>query len=92
MSDKGQLRVVAVAIRDEKGVIHTQPAPARHHDVIRMMSREGLRVMGPDIEQGFLLSDGRFCRRKPAKRIAERAGQLLPRAMNLAELFSEDVW
>lgn len=87
-----QLRVVAVAVRDEKGEVHTLPAPARHHDVVHAMSESGLRVMGPDIEQGFLLSDGRFCRRKPAKRIAEKAGQLLPRAMDLAELLSDDVW
>lgn len=92
MSDERKLRIVAVAVRDEKGVIHTLPAPARHHDVVREMHDKGLRNMGPDIEQGFLLSDGRFCRRKPAKRIAERAGQLLPRASKLAELFSEDVW
>ena len=91
MSDEG-LRVVAVAVRDEKGEIHTLPAPARHHDVIREMAHKDIRTMGPDIEQGFLLSDGRFCRRKPAKRIAENAGQLLPRASKLAELFSEDVW
>ncbi len=91
MSDDG-LRVVAVAVRDEKGEIHTLPSPARHHDVIREMARKDIRTAGPDIEQGFLLSDGRFCRRKPAKHIAEKAGQLLPRASKLAELFSEDVW
>lgn len=87
-----ELRVVAVAILDENKVIHTLPAPARHHNVIREMARKDLRVMGPDIEQGFLLSDGRFCRRKPAKLIVKNAGQLLPRASKLAELFSEDVW
>ena len=92
MDNEDQLRVVAVAVRDEKGEVHTLPAPARHHDVIREMASRDLRTMGPDIEQGFLLSDGRFCRRKPAKRIAEKAGQLLPRASKLMELFSEDVW
>lgn len=92
MSNEQQLRVVAVAVLDENKQVHTLPAPARHHDVIRMMAGKDLRVTGPDVEQGFLLSDGRFCRRKPAKRIAKKAGQLLPRAMDLAELFSEDVW
>ncbi len=87
-----RLRVVAVAIRDENGGVHTLPAPARHHDVNREMASKDIRTTGPDIEQGFLLSDGRFCRRKPAKYIAEKAGQLLPRASKLAELFSEDVW
>jgi hypothetical protein len=86
------LRVVAAAVLDERGEVHSLPAPARHCDVIRAMSEKGLRAMGPDIEQGFLLSDGRFCRRKPAKRIARAAGQLLPRASKLEELFSEDVW
>jgi hypothetical protein len=43
-------------------------------------------------ETGFLLNTGQFARRVPAKRIATKAGQLLPRAMNLRELYSEDVW
>lgn len=87
-----KLRVVAVAIRDKEGKIYTLPAPARHHNVIHKMARDGLETMGPDIEQGFLLSDGQFCRRRAAKFIAAEAGQLLPRAMDLDELFSEDVW
>jgi hypothetical protein len=86
------LRVVAVAIHTPDGLVFTKEAPARHHDVIRLMTGKGIETMGSDVAQGFLLSDGRFCRRKPAKLIARKANQLLPRACDLEELFSEDVW
>jgi hypothetical protein len=85
------LKVVAAAIRDIDGEVFSVPAPGRHCDVIRLMAEKGRKCPPLDC-QGFLLSDGRFCRRKPAKFIAERAGQLLERASKLAELFSEDVW
>lgn len=90
MSD--QLRVVAAAVRMSDGRVFSLPPPARHYNIIHMMAGVlGIPQTG-DQEQGFLLSDGRFCRRKPARIIAERAGQLLPRAMDLLELYSEDVW
>lgn len=86
------LIVVAAAVRLPDGRVFSLPSPARHHDVIHMLHREhGIEQRG-DHEQGFLLSDGRFCRRAPAKLVAERAGQLLPRAMHLKDLYSEDVW
>ncbi len=86
------LRIVACAIRAADGSVFSLPAPARHHDVIRLMNEHNQEATGPDITQGFLLSNGKFCRRKPAKAIAERAGQLLKRAKDLPELYSEDVW
>ncbi len=88
------LRVVAAALLHE-GVTYSLPPPARHFDVMRdTVKRLGLESM-PYHEQGFLLSNGRFCRRKPAYIIAEKAGQLLPRqpgGYNGPELYSEDVW
>lgn len=90
------LRVVAVAIKTLDGVVHTLPPPARHHDVIHALARAGMSQIehcGPmEDSQGFLLNNGQFCRRAPAKLIAERGGQLIKRAMNLHELYSEDVW
>jgi len=76
----------------EHGLVCSLPAPARHFQVVHLLSEKfGHQDRGMDT-QGFLLSDGTFCRRVQAKRIAERAGQLLPRAMKLRELYSEDVW
>lgn len=91
-SNTNPLRVTAAAIRDIDGVVFSVPPPGRHHNVIWLMAEKHLRPCPPIRNQGFLLSDGSFAERKPAKIIAERAGQLLPRASELEELFSEDVW
>lgn len=86
------LRVVAVAVRLPNGLVFTMEAPARHHNVIHAMTELEIDTMREEVTQGFLLSDGTFCRRKPARRIAEEANQLLPRESKLSELYSEDVW
>lgn len=86
-----QLKVVAAAIIDTDGTVFSVPPPGRHHNVIHKMADAG-RPCPPIDNQGFLLSDGRFARRKPAKRVARKAGQLLPNASKLDILFSEDVW
>ena len=84
--------VVAAAVRTSDGRVFSVRRPGRHHDVVHMMvERFGIPQTG-DQEQGFLLSDGTFCRRAAARTVAEQAGQLLPRAMDLKELYSEDVW
>lgn len=85
------LRVVSAAVRTPDGLIYSVPAPGRHHDVVHRMVAKG-GVQDETWETGFLLNTGQFARRVPAKRIATKAGQLLPRAMNLRELYSEDVW
>lgn len=85
------LRVVAAAILTHDGMIHSMPRPARHDRIVHALHDLGHPQVEAD-EQGFLLSDGRFCRRKGAKVIAKKAGQLLPRAYNLEDLYSEDVW
>lgn len=84
------LKVVAAAIIDHKGVPVSLPPPARHHTIIRFLAERGdpTPIMG---EQGFLLSDGRFCRRKPAARVAIKAGQI--EALKWPpNLYSEDLW
>jgi hypothetical protein len=88
-------RIVAAAILHVDGRIFSLPPPNRHNDVIAHMREEGAwghQDHERGHEQGFLTSAGRFVRRKPAKVIAERAGQLLPRAGGTPALFSEDVW
>lgn len=83
--------IVAAAILHEDRV-YWLPAPARHHDVVRFMAEKfGL---GPEAmrEQGFIDSDGRWLRRKPACIIAKRAGQIRNKTFPLDTLFSEDMW
>lgn len=73
------------------GVIYSLPRPNRHHDVIRHIHNEtgAMNIRG---EQGFMTDDGQFVGRGYARLIAERSGQLLPRASEGRELYSEDVW
>jgi hypothetical protein len=76
------------------GLIFSLPAPARHHDVLHMMSRMGI-VQDHTVTQGFLTDTGQFMRRKPALILAEEAGQLIrPKEGGYQgpELFSEDLW
>jgi len=83
-------RIVAAAILID-GVIHTQPAPARHHDIIRQYVRDtGKRVRG-DAVQGFLTSAGEFAPRRTSAILAMRAGQIT-RPKWPPNLFSEDLW
>lgn len=85
------LRVEAAAVL-LGGEVYSLPSPKRHHDVVIMMYERGLDPRG---EQGFLLSDGRFCTRRAAYLVAEQAGQLLPRqpgGYDGLELYSEDLW
>ena len=81
------------------GRMLTLPQPARHHDLIwyaiHILGYES-PVRGDEV-QGFevkLPGDRyhKFCYREPARRIAEDAGQLIARAGDTLELFSEDVW
>jgi hypothetical protein len=84
--------IAAAAIKsDYDNVVHSVPVPGRHHDVIRIMVGRGYPtpIRGT---QGFILNTGKFVDRKAARKVAEAAGQLLDRASDSDELFSEDVW
>jgi len=88
------LTVVAAAIMFD-GKIHSLPAPARHHDIIRQMHESGLRNF--DRYQGFVLSDGTFATRRRAFTVAMAAGQVThrrpgPGNYQGTQLLSEDVW
>ncbi len=84
--------IVAAAIK-ENGLIHFLPMPARHHDVIRAMVKNGYPkpIKG---EQGFVTIAGRFVNRNLALKIAILAGQLTMenKKGNQNDLFSEDLW
>lgn len=83
-------RIECAAVLYE-GLVYWMPRPARHHDIAHRMHGLGLPPRAGR-EQGFLTDTGRYVRRAPARAIAEGAGQLLPRAGRLVELYSEDVW
>lgn len=87
------LRIEAAAIRDIDGKVWSVPPPGRHPDVIRLMRESGYAgpVSGNDL-QGFLLSNGKFCRRIPAMRVARKAGQLKGGKSIASVLTSEDLW
>lgn len=94
--------VLAAAMRGRDGAIWTLPPPARHHDIGLYMLAMGEPSPYPDgDDQGFLVAAyGLFTgvprpiyqRRVVAKRIAEKAGQILPDKGQHPELFSEDLW
>lgn len=85
------LRVIAAAINYD-GLIFSVPAPGRHHNVIHAMVDAGVKrnVRGED--QGFLLSDGRWCSRRAAEHIAREAGQIKNEKLLGSILTSEDLW
>lgn len=66
----------------------------RHSDCIRVAS--GIRALTryeiQHAEQGFISSDNLFVGRETARKIAKRAGQLLDRAYDGKELYSEDIY
>lgn len=85
--------VTRAAIR-VRGTVYSVPAPGRHHDVILHM-RNDVGISAPQDEsweQGFVTSAGRFVDRYEGRKLAEQAGQLLPRAYDVPQLFSEVVW
>lgn len=89
MSD---LRIETAAIKTDDGTVWTLPRPARHHDVIRHIRDSGVKLPVGGDRQGFVLSNGQFARRKPALRVAIRAGQILNGRVIGGILTSEDLW
>lgn len=76
------------------GTVHSVPRPGRHHTIIRILVLE--KGFKPPIsgEQGFVLSNGEFVRRKEALQVAIEAGQLDIEDCHAPSigLFSEDLW
>ena len=88
-----QLKIVATAIRGVDGKVWSVPQPGRHHQVIALMRESGYEgpVSGED-QQGWLLSNGNFCRRRAGLSVARRAGQLKNGVIAGSILTSEDLW
>lgn len=84
-------KIVAVALRDHEGNIHSLPPPARHHNVIRHLAEKKIRYSMRLGDQGFIDEDGNFLNREEARALAIENGQC-PRPNHSRELFSEDLW
>lgn len=82
-------RIIAAAVRYQGATFSLLP-PARHGECLWLL--RAARPDSHDEEQGFVTDRNRFVGRQEARKIAEAAGQLIERAGNLPELYSEDVW
>lgn len=84
--------ILGVAIEYD-GVVHTLPAPNRHHHVIREIAKmNGVGIRGPD-RQGFYTATDKFLTRPQALAVALACGQVAnPKNIRSGELFSEDLW
>ncbi len=92
--------IVASAIK-VGSLVCTMPAPARHHDIIRQMSKQNVHDYS-DETQGFINDQGQFMNRRDAYQHALQCGQGTPRrditlnekpnSYDGPELFSEDLW
>lgn len=85
-------KITGVAIRSHDKQTIQLPKPNRHHNVIKYMVdvlKHPIPIKGL---QGFVTEEGVFLNRIEARLVATRHGQLLDRASNGYELFSEDVW
>ena len=93
MNSRGYLPPIkAAAILTDGGPVYL-PRPARHHDIIRALVEMGAAppIARDRYEQGFILEDGMFVRRKPAIGIASYHYQLM-REPTGGILTSEDLW
>lgn len=83
------MRIEAAAIRCRNGEIVSLPPPNRHHDIGCLMAaqrKERPRYSDTD----FLLSDGTWCERRTAMKIAIASGQV-SKPMDV-ELTTKDLW
>lgn len=81
--------ICAAAIRFE-GRLYVVPAPARHHDIIRVIATAtgASNILG---EQGFVTGRYHFVDREEAGRIALQSGQVSTLKVP-PNLYSEDLW
>jgi hypothetical protein len=87
--DSAALRIEAAAIRCRNGEIVTLPPPNRHYDIGMLMESQG-KERPSYADMGFLLSDGTWCDRRTAMKIAIAAGQVSKRTD--PELTTNDLW
>jgi len=90
-----KLTVVRSAILRAPDTIFSLPQPNGCGDVMRMIHEQGLDPIGPDMTEGFVLSDGTFADRTAALKVALAAGQVERSKLHagaLDILLSIDLW
>jgi hypothetical protein len=81
------------ALRRENGEIFTMPRPNRHFKLIQAVVEQGWETPIQQDQQGFLLEDGRWVRRKAALIFALTSGQVPEeKLISKNTLLSEDLW
>lgn len=76
---------------DYNHLIFSQPAPARHGDVLTPLSQLD-EMAALRAEQGFLTDTGQFLSRVAAKAFVRDNHQPTIRDISPSQLFSEDLW
>lgn len=88
--DTDPIRCVACIYPD--GQMYSYRAPARHHDVMRLVLARSESTNEPDgILTGFLTKEGKYVDRKEAAILALESGQVT-KLDAPPWLFSEDLW
>lgn len=88
--DEKPITIKGVAVLFDNGIMLYGDPPLRHFNLVHFMNiGRAEKLHG---EQGFMTSDGRFARRKPAARIALESGQIEKLKFHSSELFSEDLF
>jgi len=82
------IKAAAIKIGD---VIHTLPAPNRHHHIIAQIGETSNGLLIARGTQGFIDDEGEFYDRVSAGEHALRCGQIRE-LDNAPQLFSEDLW
>jgi hypothetical protein len=93
MLERYNVRVQQCALRRETGEIFTLPRPNRHFHLIKAVVELGWELPIQQDQQGFLLEDGRWVRRKAALIFALTSGQVKEEDLiSKNTLLSEDLW
>lgn len=87
--------IVSAAVL-HNGIIHSMPAPNRHHHIVHAMNgereKEGLLLLAFG-EQGFIDANGNFLDREKAAKVAEFWSQIKGgKLISAPKLYSEDLW
>ena len=87
------MQIKQCALRRENGEIFTLPRPNRHFKLIQEVVKLGWKIPITQDQQGFLLEDNTWIRRKAAYAWALRSGQVKrENVISKGTLLSEDLW
>ena len=86
-------KIVSAAIRGKVNETYTLPPPNRHANIREMMQKDGIKSF-TEFTDGFITDSRRFVNRLEAYKIARKANQILPFALDLpgSSLTTEHLW